>query len=468
MIRLQNAARWFAPLLGLLAGALAFHSGMSREAAITLGVAILTALWWMLEAVPIPAASLVPIALLPLFGVLPAKTVVAQSYGHPLVLLLLGGFLLSKAMEKSGVHRRLALGMVRASGGGGAKSLMLGFMLAAAALSMWISNTATTLMLLPITLAVLEGARREDASVSTLAAPLMMGIAYASSVGGMGSPIGTPPNLVFVEQFEKHTGQVMTFTGWMKVGVPLVVTMIPLMWLWLSRGLSNEERVQVPRSGPWRAAEWRTLVVFGLTALAWITRSEPFGGWSKWCDLPGANDASVAFVGVLLLFVLPDGSGREGENGRLLDWESAQKIPWGMLLLFSGGICLAEGIRVSGLSERAVGVLSGVGTLPVLGMIVVICLLMTFLTEVTSNTASTILMLPILGAVAVANGIDPKLLMLPAALSASCAFMLPVATAPNAVVFGTGFLTVPRMAREGLVLNLIGVVVIGLYCWLLG
>lgn len=209
-------------------------------------------------------------------------------------------------------------------------------------------------------------------------------------------------------------------------------------------------------------------MVFGLTALAWITRSEPFGGWSKWCDLPGANDASVAFVGVLLLFVLPDGSGREGEKGRLLDWESAQKVPFGMLLLFAGGICLAEGIRVSGLSERAVGVLSGVGTLPVLGMIVVICLLMTFLTEVTSNTASTLLMLPILGAVAVANGVDPKLLMLPAALSASCALMLPVGTAPNAVVFGTGFLTVPRMAREGLVLNLIRVVVIALYCWLLG
>lgn len=462
MSRVKTIARWLAPVSAGVLFVIADLSGMERQAAVTLGIAWLTATWWMTEAVPIPVASLVPIALLPLFGVLPAKTAVAQSYGHPLVLLLLGGFLLSKGMEKSGVHRRIALSMVRACGGGGGKGLILGFMLASAVLSMWISNTATTLMLLPIALAVLSGSKDS----AKLAPPLMMGVAYAANIGGLGSPIGTPPNLVFIEQYAQITGRTIGFTEWMSYGVPIVIIMIPLMWLWLSRSLKGGEKIELPETGPWQAAERRTLIIFGLTALAWMTRSEPFGGWKAWCHLPDANDASVAFVGVILLFLIPDGTGRDGEKGRLLDWESAREIPWGMLLLFSGGICLATGIKDSGLSGQAASLLSDVGTLPVLGMILAICLLMTFLTELTSNTASTILMMPILGAVALSNEIDPKFLMLPAALSASCAFMLPVATAPNAVVFGTGYLTVPKMVREGIVLNLIGVIVVSLYCWL--
>jgi sodium-dependent dicarboxylate transporter 2/3/5 len=208
------------------------------------------------------------------------------------------------------------------------------------------------------------------------------------------------------------------------------------------------------------------LVIFGLTALAWMTRIEPFGGWSEWLGLQGANDASVAFVGVMMLFLVPDGSGRKGEEGRLLDWESCKNVPWGVLLLFSGGICLANGIKISGLSSQIAGALSGVGALPILALVLTVCLLMTFLTELTSNTASTILIMPILASVALSNEIDPLVVMLPAALSASCAFMLPVATAPNAVVFGSGHLTVPRMMREGVVLNLIGVAVISIYCWL--
>ena len=466
----KNAMRWLAPLLGLIAAWVAFQSGMPRDAAVTLGVTVLTALWWMTEAVSIPVASLVPIALLPLLGVLPAKTTVAQSYGHPLILLLMGGFLLSKGMEKSGVHRRLAIGMVRLCGGRSEgetspKMLMLGFMMASAVLSMWISNTATTLMLLPIALAVLGD---QKGGVSPIAAPLMMGIAYAANIGGLGTPIGTPPNLVFIEQYEEATGKVMTFTEWMSYGVPVVLIMLPLIWLWLSRDQKGTVDLNLPTVGKWRAAERRMLLVFGLTALAWVTRAEPFGGWSSWFNLPGANDASVAFLGVILLFLLPDGSGEAGDKGRLLDWETCQKIPWGVLLLFSGGICLAAGIKDSGLSAQIAGVLSGVGTLPLLGLVLTVCLLMTFLTELTSNTASTILMMPILALVALANDLDPLVVMLPAALSASCAFMLPVATAPNAVVFGTGYLTVPKMMREGVVLNLIGVVVVGVYCWLMG
>ena len=466
MQSIREHARWWAPLLGLALGWLAHRSGMPADASITLGITILTALWWMLEAVPIPAASLVPITLLPLFGVLSAKTAVAQSYGHPLILLLLGGFFLSKGMERSGVHRRLALGMVKLCGGGGGKGLLLGFMLAAAMLSMWISNTATTLMLLPIALAVLDAGKKVD-GVNPMAAPLMMGIAYAASIGGLGSPIGTPPNLVFIEQYAVFTGEVMTFTQWMTFGLPVVVIMIPLVWLWLSRHQRSAHPVELPEAGPWRPAEVRTLIVFGLTALAWMTRAEPFGGWSEWFGVEGANDASVAFVGTILLFLIPDGSGRPGHEGRLLDWDTAKEVPWGILILFAGGICLADGISQSGLSGLAAGSLQNLGELHPLLLVGIICLAMTFLTEMTSNTASTILMMPILGSAALANDLDPKLLMLPAALSASCAFMLPVATAPNAVVFGTGHLTVPRMVREGVVLNLIGAVVIAVYCWLI-
>ena len=463
MADVRKLMRVVAPLLAILAWFIASQNGLPRDAAIALGITVLTALWWMTEAVPIPIASLVPIALLPLLGVLPAKTTVAQSYGHPLILLLLGGFFLSKGMEHSGVHRRLALGMVRiCSGkkGGSPRTLMLGFMLASAMLSMWISNTATTLMLLPVALAVLSGTDSK-----TLAAPLLMGIAYAANIGGLGSPIGTPPNLVFIEQYEEVTGETMTFTGWMRYGVPIILIMLPLMWLWLSRHQKGNLELNLPQAGAWRPAEKRTLIVFALTALAWVTRAEPCGGWSDWLGLSKANDASVAFIGVIAMFLIPNGE--SGEKGKtLLDWEAARDIPWGVLLLFSGGICLAAGIKDSGLSERIAGLLEGVGTLPVFALVLCVCLLMTFLTELTSNTASTILFMPILASVALANELDPLLVMLPAALSASCAFMLPVATAPNAVVFGTGQLTVPRMMREGVVLNLIGVGVISVYIWL--
>ncbi|MGC6426315.1 MAG: SLC13 family permease [Akkermansiaceae bacterium] len=457
--------RIIAPLLAILAWFIANRSGMEHKAAVALGITLLTALWWMTEAVPIPIASLVPIALLPLLGVLPAKTTVAQSYGHPLILLLLGGFFLSKGMEHSGVHRRLALGMIRLCSvkeGGSPRALMLGFMLAAAMLSMWISNTATTLMLLPIALAVLSGTDSK-----TLAAPLLMGTAYAANIGGLGSPIGTPPNLVFIEQYEAATGTVMTFTGWMRYGIPIILIMLPLMWLWLSRHQKGTLHLNLPETGAWRPHEKRMLLVFGFTALAWVIRKEPFGGWSEWLNLPKANDASVAFLGVIALFLIP--SGEQDEQGKqkpLLTWEAARDIPWGVLLLFSGGICLAAGIKDSGLSERIANLLNGFGTLPVFALVLCICLLMTFLTELTSNTASTILFMPILASVALTNEIDPLLVMLPAALSASCAFMLPVATAPNAVVFGTGHLTVPKMMREGVVLNLIGVGVITIYIWL--
>ena len=454
----RNWLLWAAPLLSILAGWSTLKLGvLDAPASITLGIALWTALWWIFEAVPIPVASLLPLALLPLFGILEPK-VVGEKYGHPLVLLLLGGFLLSKAMEKSGAHRRIALMMVNACPAG-EKFLILGFMAATAFLSMWISNTATTLMMLPMALAVIQNSRSEALKI-----PLLLGIAFAANVGGIGTPIGTPPNLVMMGAYKDLGHPELSFTEWMKFGVPVSLTMVIVIWLWLSRKVTGKERIDLPDPGSWRQPEIRTLLVFGLTALAWITRSEPFGGWKTWLNLPQANDASVAFVAVILLFCLPGGE-KKGE--RLLDWRTANRIPWGMLVLVGAGLCLGEGFKQSGLSATIASVFSGIGSLPLIALLLGIALLVTFLTEMTSNTATTNVLMPILGAAAIASDVDPILLMIPAAMSASCAFMLPVATIPNAVVFGTGEITVRRMAQEGLVLNLMGASVISGICYFL-
>jgi sodium-dependent dicarboxylate transporter 2/3/5 len=374
-----------------------------------------------------------------------------------LILLLLGGFILSRAMERSGAHRRIALGMVHLFGASSDRRLVFGFMVAAAVLSMWISNTAATLMLLPVALAVLESSSERK----RLAPALLLGVAYSASVGGLGTPIGTPPNLVFMEVYRETTGVAISFTQWMAWALPVVIIMLPLMGLWLTRGLVGGSAQDLPRVGRWSAAEKRVMLVFSLTALAWITRSEPFGGWSSWLDLPQANDASVALVAVVVMFCVPDGRG-----SRLLDWEHAVTIPWGVLLLFSGGICLAKGFSSSGLSDLLGQWLATFATLPLALLMVLICLVVTFLTETTSNTASTTLLMPVLAAAAVGSGLAPELLMLPAVMSASCAFMLPVATAPNSVMYGSGLVPIQRMAREGLMLNLLGAAVISTVCYL--
>jgi sodium-dependent dicarboxylate transporter 2/3/5 len=424
--------------------------------AIVAFVAVLCIVWWIFEPVPIPVTSLLPLAILPLLGVLtPAE--VGQAYGSPLILLLLGGFLLSKAMEHSGAHRRIALGMVNLFGASSGRRLVMGFMAASAVLSMWISNTATTLMLLPVALAVLDATDQKE----SLSVPLLLGIAYAASVGGIGTPIGTPPNLIFMQIYEQSTGVSISFTQWMTWAIPVVVLLVPIMAMVLTRNLGGALSVKLPDIGQWRTEEKRVMLVFGLTALAWITRSEPFGGWKTWLDLPQANDASVALLAVVVIFLTPNGKG-----GRLLDWKHASTIPWGVLLLFSGGICLAKGFVNSGLSDLMGQWLASMTQMHLLTLIVVICTTVTCMTEATSNTASTTLLMPVLAAAALASGIAPEVMMVPAAMSASCAFMLPVATAPNSVVFGTGVITVERMAREGVVLNLAGVLVISSVCYL--
>jgi sodium-dependent dicarboxylate transporter 2/3/5 len=271
----------------------------------------------------------------------------------------------------------------------------------------------------------------------------------------MGTPIGTPPNLVFREVYQINTGVEIGFLQWMTWGVPVVLCFLPLMALWLTRNLSYSGDIKMPAVGTWSSYEKRVFIVFSMTALAWIFRKQPFGGWGGWLDLPGANDASVALVAVVAMFIIPNGKG-----DRLLDWDTAVKIPWGMLILFGGGIAIAEAFVTSVLSEILGQLLSGIAHWPVFVMMAVLCLTITFMTEITSNTATTTLLMPILAAAALAAGIDPVLLMVPAAMSASCAFMLPVATAPNTIMFSTGRFAIRTMMNEGLVLNLIGVLVI--------
>lgn len=456
MSAMRSGALWLGPLVAACAAVALNMAGYGADMATVGFVAVLCILWWVFEPVPIPVTSLLPLAVLPLLGVLtPAE--VGQAYGSPLILLLLGGFMLSKAMEHSGTHRRIAIGMVNLFGASSGRRLVLGFMVASAVLSMWISNTATTLMLLPVALAVLDATDEKE----KLAVPLLLGIAYAASVGGMGTPIGTPPNLIFMQVYEDTTGETISFTQWMGWALPVVIVMVPAMAVLLTRNVRGALSVQLPDVGAWRTEERRVLTVFGFTALAWITRSEPFGGWKTWLDLPQANDASVALLAVIVLFIVPNGKGQ-----RLLNWERAATIPWGVLLLFSGGICLAKGFVNSGLSELMGQWLAGMTQIPLFALIAIICLIVTFMTEVTSNTASTTLLMPVLAAAALAAGVAPELMMVPAAMSASCAFMLPVATAPNTVVFGSGLISVSRMAREGVFLNFLGVIVISVVCYL--
>ena len=424
---------------------------------ITAVVAWLCMLWWIFEPLPIPVTSLLPIAVFPISGVLTPEQVGA-SVGSPLIILLLGGFLLSRGMESTGAHHRIALSVVNLVGGHKPRRLVLGFMIAGALLSMWISNTASILMLMPVALAVLASCSDRN----SLAAPLLLGLAWSCSIGGLGTPIGTPPNLILVQVYEENTAQTISFGQWMSWGMPVVLTLLPLAWWWVTRAVPRELDIQLPAVGPWRSAERRVLVVFGLTAVAWITRAEPFGGWQTWLDLPAANDASVALLAVVALFVVRDDQGEP-----LIDWAKASQIPWGVLLLFGGGICLARAFVASGLSAQVGDALTAVAALPVFAMMLLLALAVTFLTEATSNTATTALLMPVLAAVALAVEIDPLWLMVPAAMSASCAFMLPVATAPNAVVFGSGELPIQRMVREGFALNLIGALLIATVAWVL-
>ncbi len=442
-----------APLIAILAWILAYLFELPVTIIITIAITVLTAVWWVTEALPIPVTSLVPIILFPLFGILDHKAA-ASSLGSHVILLLMGAFMLSKAMEKSGVHKRLAVSLITLFGGSEPRKILFGIMITSAVLSMWVSNTATTLMLLPMVVAIAASCNQPRFGVV-----LLLGIAYAASVGGVGTLIGTPPNVIFAAVYQAQFGEEVSFIEWMKVGLPVVLLAIPCMAFWLGRGLDKQVELDLPEVNDWTSAEKRVLLIFGLVAMLWIFRTEPFGGWSGLINNPEVGDSSVALLGVLLMFLMPSGrtvanAQQVGKRAFLLDWKTATDIPWGMLLLFAGGICIAKAFDASGLSELLGQLLTGLTDWPAYLMILLICLSVTFITEITSNTATTTLLMPVLAAAGVAADVDPKLLMVPAAISASCAFMLPVATAPNAIVYGADKFAIKTMVKEGVVLNI--------------
>lgn len=434
----------------LLIFALWHFSLINTTQLITLLITATTAILWVTEWLPIPVASLLPIALFPLTGII-TPTEVAQAYGSPLIILLLGGFLLSSAMSHSNTHQYLAHRILTKVGTNNPKKLIIGFMLTAFLLSMWISNTATTLMLLPIAIAVLN--TQNDKVFATL---LLLGIAYAASIGGTMTPIGTPPNLIMIQNYQAGMGTEIGFSEWIQNVFPMVIIFFPIMvWLFTSQVKQQQFQNIDLNLEKITSAQKRTLMVFAVTAILWVSRTAPFGGWKEWLDLPYANDASVALLGVVAMFMMSDNKGN-----KLLTWQTANTIPWGVLLLFSGGMVIAAAFKGTGLSALLADQLMFLKDIHLFWLLLTICLTITFLTEITSNTATTAILMPILMTASEAMGIDPLKIMIPAAISASCAFMLPVATAPNAIVFGSERVPIKSMIGQGFKLNLIGAVII--------
>ncbi len=474
--------RGMRPRIGLFLGPLLFlsvillpgPSDLNLQARMVLAVAFWMASWWISEAVPIAATSLLPIILFPLTGVMTTQAA-TYPYANHLVFLFMGGFMIALSMEKWNLHRRIALLVIRALGES-PERIILGFMVSTAALSMWISNTATAMMMTPIGLAVIYQTRNMLETGGDLkeavrsgkfqfGTALMLGIAYAASIGGIGTIIGTPPNAVFAAILEEMYGVEIGFARWMLYGVPLAALFLVLTWVYLSRIAFRFEFDQIPGGmdvineelkslGPVRRQEIQVLAVFLLTGFLWVIR-----GFFLNDIFPKLSDASIAVLGAMLLFVIPVNL-KKGEF--LLDWETARRIPWGILLLFGGGISLAEGFQVSGLAEWLAMQLSGLQGASLLLIVFSVVVLAIFLTEMTSNTATATMLMPIMAALAVAVGIHPFATMVAAAVACSFAFMLPVATPPNAIVFGSGYISIPTMARTGLVLNVTGVILVTL------
>lgn len=438
-------------------------AGMSTAAWRTAAVGAFMAWWWITEAVPIPATALTPLLLFPLLGIAPIGEA-AAAFANPVIFLFLGGFVLALAMEKHELHRRIALGVVRAMGVR-PPMLVLGFMAATAFLSMWVSNTATAVMMLPIGLSVVQLVRPDAGAApmdANFAINLMLGIAYAASIGGLGTLIGTPPNALLAAFMLESYGVQVGFGQWMLVGVPLVLVSLPLTWLVLTRLVFPIRIREIPGGVDAIRAEYRKLgsvsrgerivaVIFITTALLWIFRP------LLETHVPGMSDTTIAIAAALATFAIPLNL-RDGEF--LMDWTTAERLPWGVLLLFGGGLALAGAVTSSGLAEWIGAALSGLQSWPLLLVIVLVTTIVIFLTELTSNTATAAAFLPLAGAMAIGLGQNPLLLLVPAAIAASCAFMLPVATPPNAIVYGGGYVTVPQMARAGIWLNVVFIALI--------
>lgn len=444
-------------------------------------IALLMATWWMCESMPIPATSLLPIALYPIMGIMHTKAATAPYASH-LIFLFMGGFIIALSMQRWNLHRRIAMNIIKAVGFSPGR-LIFGFMVATATLSAFVSNTATTVMMMPIGLAIIshvaEEGRKEglDKEIDfsqgnfNFGLNLMLGIAYSASIGGIATLIGTPPNTILAGYLQKTYGFEITFASWMKVGVPLVVVMLPLCWIWLIKIANPLKLKKVPggralitkelqNMGQMSAGERWTALVFTVTALGWIFRKD----LSFMLPNPSlVTDAAIAMTGALILFIIPVNLKR---NQFVMDWHWASKMPWGVLILFGGGLSMAAGFKTTNLATWIGSQVSLLSDAPILLLVIAVVTLIIFLTELTSNTATSAMVMPILSAVAIGLGQNPLLLVVPAAIAASCAFMLPVATPPNAVVFGSGYVTIPQMARSGLGLNIAGIVVTVLITYL--
>ncbi len=473
----QRIGLWLGPSLFALLQLLPPPPGLAPEAWQVAALGLWMATWWISEAISIPATALLPLVVLPLAGVADIRQAAAP-YANPLIFLFLGGFILALAMQRWHLHKRIALTIIGWVGSH-PRAIVLGFMIAAAFLSLWVSNTATALMMLPIALSVVKLGQDEQGCLPpeqrNFAIVLMLGIAYGCNIGGLGTLIGTPPNALLAAYLLENHGISIGFGQWMLLGLPLVAVGLPLSYLLLTRviypidsaGLpGGHDAIELERRalGTISPQEIRVALVFMITALLWISRP-----WLQtW--IPGLSDAGIAIGAALTLFLIP-ADWREGRF--LLTWQDLRDLPWGILLLFGGGLSLASAVSQTGLDEAIGQSVIALQSWPLFLLLALVVTLVILLTEISSNTATAAAFLPVMAAGAIGLGHDPMLLTIPAALAASCAFMLPVATPPNAIVYGSGLLDIPTMARAGVWLNILFIVLIvtasyGLMGWVFG
>lgn len=476
---------WAGPVAGLSILFLTELDPARPETSATLAVAVWMAIWWITEIIPLAVTSLLPVVLFPMLGIMDGKEVSSIYFNH-VIFLFIGGFIVALAMQKWDLHRRIALKTLLLTGTGQAR-LLLGFMLATAFLSMWISNTATTMMMVPILISVISEMESLNPGKDSrkIAIGLLLGVAYSASIGGMMTLVGTPPNLSFtrIYQIMFPDSPEISFAQWLIFAVPAGTAMFLFAWAYLlvrfrSKGIKKSSsrqalRVEYDKLGKPSHEEIIILIDFVMLAILWVTRTDlklgvlNIPGWSSLFPNPDyINDGTVAMFMAILLFLIPGRTHKESRE-RLMEWKTAKKLPWGIVLLFGGGFALAGGFKESGLSLWVGEQLDFVARLHPILVIAVISLCMTFLTELTSNTATTEMLLPILAGLAVATDLHPLVLMLPATLSASMAFMLPVATPPNAIIFGTRRIHVKDMAQAGFIMNLMGVLIITLTVYFL-
>lgn len=456
------------PVAALIIGFALAPEGLPREGVIVAAIGTWMAIWWATEAIPVAVTAFLPLVALPLLDVVPTREIAAP-YAHPIVWLFFGGFVVALAIERCGLHRRIALG-VFAMAGADARALVAGFMMAAAFVSMWISNTSTTLMLLPIAMSVVTVIRETMPSLAprqhaNFGVSLLLGLAYGATLGGLATLVGTPPNAFMAGFMADNYDVQIDFARWMLVGLPVSLVLLPIAWLVLTRFVfpidfkaSDEamQHIHSMRSGLGRMskAEVRTMLLFAFLVIGWLSR-----GWLE-SQLPFGEitDTGVAMAAAVAAFLIP--SGKKGQA--LMTWDAVTKLPWGVLVLFGGGLALASAVSSSGLALWLGQQLVAVGAVNAILLVIVATALVIFVTELTSNLATTATFLPVIAAIGVETGQDPLVYVIPVTLAASCAFMLPVATPPNAVVFSSGLVAIPDMVRAGLVLNIIAVAVLSL------